>query len=166
MARATKERHVYAIALGSNRARRGGESPHDLLRAAIDRLTDARLTLLARSSIIESAPIGPSLRRYANAAVLIETEVEPMVLLHQLKAIEGAFGRRSGGQRWGARPLDLDIILWSGGMWASKSLSIPHPAFRKRDFVLRPLVQIAPDWRDPVTGYTIRQLLCRMSKFG
>jgi len=158
-----EDRHVYAVAVGSNRARRGGERPRDLIHAAMDRLGAYPFTLLARSSIIDTAPIGPSLRRYANAAILIETGLPPLALLAHLKATERAFGRCTGGQRWSARALDLDIILWSGGLWASKGLAIPHAAFRTRAFVLQPLAQIAPDWRDPLTGISIRQLLHRVS---
>lgn len=108
--------------------------------------------------MIASAPIGPSLRRYANAAAIIETTYSPPELLAHLKAIERRFGRGKGGQPWAARVLDLDVILWSGGIWASKGLGIPHPEFAKRSFVLRPAAQIAPKWRDPLTGRTIRQL--------
>jgi 2-amino-4-hydroxy-6-hydroxymethyldihydropteridine diphosphokinase len=74
-----------------------------------------------------------------------------------LKQLERDFGRRSG-RRWGPRVLDLDIILWSGGTWAGDGLTVPHPEFRKRAFVLTPLAQVAPDWRDPLTGRSVRQL--------
>jgi 2-amino-4-hydroxy-6-hydroxymethyldihydropteridine diphosphokinase len=59
--------------------------------------------------------------------------------------------------------LDLDIILWSGGAWPGPGPIIPHPAFRKRDFVLQPLAEIAPAWRDPITGLSIRQLYVRLT---
>uniref|UniRef100_UPI0015771B8A 2-amino-4-hydroxy-6- hydroxymethyldihydropteridine diphosphokinase n=1 Tax=Sphingomonas bacterium TaxID=1895847 RepID=UPI0015771B8A len=74
-----------------------------------------------------------------------------------------AFGRRRG-RRWGARVLDLDIVLWSGGSWRSPGLTIPHPAFRDRRFVLDPMVALAPRWRDPVTGLTIRQLAAQLTR--
>ncbi len=114
--------------------------------------------VVAASTVIETAPVGPSQRRFANMAAIVATDEPPDALLARLKAIEAAFGRRRG-QRWGARVIDLDIILWSGGAWVSPGLTIPHPAFRARDFVLRPLAQIAPGWRDPVSGRTIRQLV-------
>jgi 2-amino-4-hydroxy-6-hydroxymethyldihydropteridine diphosphokinase len=60
--------------------------------------------------------------------------------------------------------LDLDIILWSGGSFAEAGLIVPHPAFRQRSFVLQPLAAIAPDWRDPLTGLRIRQLLRRLDR--
>ena len=115
------------------------------------------------SVIHTTTPLGPGKRRYANAVALIETDLDPPALLAHLKAIEHAHGRRPG-RRWGDRPLDLDIIGWSGGIWASRTLSIPHPAFRQRRFVLAPLVEIAPGWRDPVTNLTARQLLARLDR--
>jgi 2-amino-4-hydroxy-6-hydroxymethyldihydropteridine diphosphokinase len=92
--------------------------------------------------------------------------MSPPDLLQQLHEIETHFGRERRGQRWSARVLDLDIILWSGGIWASDNptLAIPHLAMRSRSFVLTPAAMIAPDWRDPVTGLTIRQLQSRYTR--
>lgn len=143
---------TYAIAIGSNRPGRHG-GPVAEVRAAIAALEGVR----AVAPIMASAPLGPSLRRYANTVVLLDTALPPPDLLARLKAIERDFGRRRG-RRWGSRVVDLDIILWSGGSWHSPGLCVPHVAFRERRFVLRPLRHVAPDWRDPVTGRTIRQL--------
>jgi 2-amino-4-hydroxy-6-hydroxymethyldihydropteridine diphosphokinase len=115
------------------------------------------------SRIISSRPIGPGTRSYANGVVMIESKHKPEALLKKLKKIERAHGRRPG-RRWGDRTLDLDIIAWSGGIWASPGLTIPHPEFRKRRFVLAPLCEIAPRWRDPVTHLTARQLLARLDR--
>ena len=164
-------RQSYLIALGSNRRGRSG-SPRTLLRCFgalgetvwLAQSTKApKSCVIATSRIIETLPLGPGLRRYANAVALIETDLGPPALFAQLKAVERAYGRRAG-RRWGDRVLDLDIIGWSGGIWASPGLSIPHPAFRTRRFVLAPLVEIAPDWRDPVTQLTARQLLARLDR--
>ena len=114
--------------------------------------------VVAASPIVASAPIGPSVRRFANAVVLVESKRSPPAMLARLKAIERRFGRRAG-RRWGARVIDLDIILWSGGIWASPELIVPHPAFRARRFVLGPLACVAPRWRDPIGGRSVRQLL-------
>lgn len=146
----------YAIALGSNRMGRHGR-PRDEVRAASRAIGGA----VAMSPIIETAPVGPSIRRYANTVMIVESREKPPDLLTRLKAIERDFGRRRG-QRWAARVIDLDIILWSKGAWASAGLIVPHPAFRSRGFVLTPLRQIAPDWRDPVSGLTIRQIDYRL----
>jgi len=148
----------YVIALGSNRRGRHG-GPADEVRASLDAIGG----LVAVSAIITSAPLGPSSRRFANAAAVIESDESPTNLLERLKAIEAGFGRRHG-QRWGERVIDLDIVLWSEGVWADDRLTIPHPAFRERHFVIDPLVQIVPNWRDPLTGLTVRQLAARLTR--
>lgn len=117
----------------------------------------ARLGASVVSPIIRTPPLGPSIRRFANAAALVDSDLAPPAMLAWLKAIERDLGRRRG-RRWGARPIDLDIILWSGGTWHARALTIPHSAFRSRDFVLIPLAAIAGGWRDPVTRRSIRQL--------
>ena len=147
--------HLYVIALGSNRRGSHG-SPRQELAAAVSAIGG----VVAQSPVIETAPLGPSRRRFANAAILIESAKSPPDLLARLKQIERDFGRRNG-RRWDARVIDLDLILWSGGAWSSPGLTIPHPQFRLRSFVLRPLVRLVPDWRDPLTGRTIRQLAAR-----
>jgi len=155
----------YAIAIGSNRPGRHGR-PEAELRAAIAALGP----VAAASRVFPPPPLGPSSRRFANAALLLDTVDSPPALLARLKTVERAFGRRAG-RRWGARVIDLDIILWSGGSWSGgrksggrwvgPALTIPHRAFRARRFVLDPLADIAPTWRDPVTGLTVRQLAAR-----
>jgi 2-amino-4-hydroxy-6-hydroxymethyldihydropteridine diphosphokinase len=143
----------YVIAIGSNQRHPRYGAPAQIVTAVIEALTP-----LARSRIISSRPIGPSQRRYANAAILIESALMPPALLLKLKSIEHDFGRRAAGQRWSARVLDLDIILWSGGVWVDKTLTIPHPEYRSRSFVLGPLRNVAPQWRDPLTGFSTLQL--------
>ncbi|MEQ1725928.1 MAG: 2-amino-4-hydroxy-6-hydroxymethyldihydropteridine diphosphokinase [Sphingopyxis sp.] len=155
--------HRYLLALGSNRPHGRYGRPASVIAAAMERLRACGLTIEATSPLLASPPIGPSKRRYANAAVLIQTALEPSALLAVLKDIERGFGRR-GGQRWGARVLDLDIILWSGGLWHSPALAIPHPQWRMRRFVTEPLIAIAPDWRDPVTGLRVRHSAARLGK--
>jgi 2-amino-4-hydroxy-6-hydroxymethyldihydropteridine diphosphokinase len=145
----------YAIALGSNRRSRWG-SPAETLRAAADALGVEQL-----SRVRMTEAMGPAGRGFANAAAILEVELEPPALLALLKATERDFGRR-GGRRWGPRVLDLDILLWSEGPFAGAGLVVPHPAFRARAFVLEPLAEIAPDWRDPLTGASMAQLLHRL----
>jgi len=124
------------------------------------------IDVFSQSAVIDSAPIGPSQRRYANAAAVVSSELDPPALLSRLLEIEAHFGRVRRGQPWQARVLDLDILLWSGGIWADTKpeLAIPHPALRIRSFVLTPAAMIASDWRDPVTGLTIRQLQSRFNR--
>jgi 2-amino-4-hydroxy-6-hydroxymethyldihydropteridine diphosphokinase len=155
--RSAKVEARYAIALGSNRRSRHGSPAETLLQAAaalnVDRLSRVRLT----------PALGPAGRSFANAAALLSDEAEPPALLDRLKDLEHRFGRR-GGRRWGPRVLDLDIVLWSEGPFASSGLVIPHPGLRERSFVLEPLADIAPDWRDPLTGLSVRQLLHRLRR--
>jgi 2-amino-4-hydroxy-6-hydroxymethyldihydropteridine diphosphokinase len=146
----------YAIALGSNRRSRHG-SPAETLRAALTALKP-----VAVSRIITTSALGPAGRGFANAVAIVESRLEPDELLVELKALERAYGRRPG-RRWGPRVLDLDIILWSDGPWDGPGPIVPHPEFRNRDFVLTPLAELAPDWRDPVSGLTVRQLLFRLT---
>ncbi|WEK45842.1 MAG: 2-amino-4-hydroxy-6-hydroxymethyldihydropteridine diphosphokinase [Candidatus Andeanibacterium colombiense] len=156
-------KHRYVIAFGSNRRHGTIGSPRKVLGAASVALHRAGIQTVRASRLIHTAPLGPSLRRYANAALLIETPLGPEELLELLKNAEHEFGRRSGGQRWTSRVLDLDIVLWSGGAYASDRLTIPHPRFRERPFVLGPANDVAPRWRDPLTGLTVRQLKARLT---
>ena len=147
----------YAIALGSNRRSRHG-APAATVRAAAAAIGAKRL-----SRVRPTPALGPAGRGFANAVALVESELDPPALLAALKRIERDFGRR-GGRRWGPRVLDLDIILWSGGPWAGGGLVVPHPEFRRRRFVLEPLAELVPGWRDPITAATIRQLLYRLGR--
>ncbi|MDO7841443.1 2-amino-4-hydroxy-6-hydroxymethyldihydropteridine diphosphokinase [Sphingomonas immobilis] len=156
-------RTSYAIAIGSNRWGRYGPPVTQVQDARIFLSEVGRVT--ASSPVIASPPLGPSRRRFANAVILFETMLDPPALLRALKAIERDFGRRPG-VRWGARVLDLDIVLWSAGPYWDRTLTIPHPQFRKRRFVLDPLLRIAPDWRDPLSGLSVRQLAARARKVG
>jgi len=157
VATATGETGHYLVGLGSNRHGQHG-GPADEVRAALAAIGGVERV----SPLVTSAALGPSRRAYANAAALIASDAAPPVLLAGLKAIERDFGRRRG-QRWGARVIDLDILLWSGGAWTSPGLVIPHRELRRRPFVLSPLCAIAPGWRDPVTGLTVRQLARRLT---
>jgi len=154
----------YLLALGSNVRHPRHGPPRAVLEAALAQLQQSGVALVSSASTIETDPIGPSIRRYANSAAVIETGLDPPDLLALLKHVEHAFGRRPGGQPWRARVLDLDIVLWSGGAFASDELTVPHPLFRKRAFVLLPAAEIAPGWRDPLSGRTVRQLRARLTR--
>ena len=155
---------TYLVALGSNMRHPRHGPPRRVLKAAMAALHGNGLDCAAASPIIETAPIGPSQRRFANAACLVRTHLVPEAMLERLHAIESAFGRRRMGIRWRARVLDLDIILWSGGFHAGPGLTIPHIAFRERAFVLAPARRIAGTWRDPIGGLTVQQLFARLTK--
>ncbi|AMG74699.1 2-amino-4-hydroxy-6-hydroxymethyldihydropteridine diphosphokinase [Sphingopyxis granuli] len=154
---------LYAIGLGSNRRHARHGDPRRVLLAALAAMESVGIEPVDASAIIASAPLGPSRRRYANAVALVASPLSPPEMLDRLKAIEAAFGRRKG-QRWSARTLDLDILLWSGGAWSDAALTIPHPEMARRLFVLRPLTTIAPRWRHPLAQHSIRQLLRRLER--
>lgn len=152
------ERSTYVVAVGSNRCGRHGR-PDAEVNAALAAIVGDVMA----APIVASAPIGPSTRRFANTVALVRIDADPETLLGLLKRIERSFGRRNG-RRWGARVIDLDIILWSGGAYSTPALEIPHPTFRDRNFVLAPLSILAPYWRDPLTGLTVRQLRARLTR--
>lgn len=142
----------------------GVGGPRKVLAAALGALEAEGLAIEAVAPIIDSAPIGPSRRRFANGVALLTARLGPVEMLALLQLVERRFGRRRRGQKWRARPLDLDIVVWDGGIWQSPALTIPHLGFRSRQFVLAPATAIAPHWRDPATGLTMAQLRARLDR--
>ena len=144
-----------AIALGSNL---GDRVAHLTVAAAHLRqlLTDFRL-----STFHETEPVGVSAQpRFLNAAAIGTTSLSAGELLQQLLAIEAACGRERP-YAGAPRTLDLDLILYGEDVIDEPGLRVPHPRFRDRAFVLDPLAEIAPDWRDPVSGSTVAELAKR-----
>jgi 2-amino-4-hydroxy-6-hydroxymethyldihydropteridine diphosphokinase len=118
---------------------------------------------LRNSSFHETAPVGVGEQpMFLNAAAVGETSLPARALLAVLLDIEQRFGRERPFP--GApRTLDLDLILYGDDVIDSPDLVVPHPRFRERRFVLQPLAEIASDWRDPVTGRTMIELLTTLS---
>lgn len=139
-------------------------SPREVVQACAELIHETLGRVQALSPVIETAPVGPSQRRYANATLVLKTKLEPLELLASLQWLEAQLGRVRRGQRWRARVIDLDVVLWSGGVVAEPGLAVPHPLFRSRDFVLGPAAAIAPAWRDPLTGLTLAQLHARLTR--
>ncbi|MGX7951541.1 2-amino-4-hydroxy-6-hydroxymethyldihydropteridine diphosphokinase [Tsuneonella sp. HG249] len=135
-----------------------------MLAAALSEIEARAFGIEAVSQIMPTAPLGPSRRRYANAAAIVGTDLAPPACLVQLQEVERRFGRERRGQRWRPRVLDLDIVAWSGGPWSGEQLVIPHPEFRGRAFVVGPAAAIASAWRDPITGLTLAQLHARLTR--
>jgi 2-amino-4-hydroxy-6-hydroxymethyldihydropteridine diphosphokinase len=133
---------VY-IALGSNLG--DSISIVDEAIAALERIKGCRL--LGRSSLYRSAALGDIPQDdYINAVARISTELQPLELLLELQAIEYAYyRRRDEARRWGPRTLDLDIILFGNRRFEDSHLTIPHPEFANRRFVLEPMLEIDGD---------------------
>jgi len=141
------------IGVGSNL-----DQPVDQVKRAIealDRLPGSRCT--AVSPLYRNPPMGPPGQPdYVNAVAAVETALEPRKLLLALQDQEARAGRRRNGQRWGPRPLDLDILLYGDQVIADPGLDVPHPGVVERAFVLVPLAAIAPDLRIPGAGVVSR----------
>ncbi len=146
-----------AVALGSNL---GDREAH--LAYACRRLAGA-LAGLTCSTLIDTEPVGVGPQpRFLNGAAVGRTSLAPRALLDELLAIERERGRERPAP--GApRTLDLDLILYGGMVINEPGLTVPHPRFRARRFVLAPLAEVAPAWRDPVTGLTVAELLARLA---
>lgn len=108
---------------------------------------------LACSSLYRSSPMGPQNQPdYINAVMLISATLSPQTLLRALHRIEHAHGRERKGQRWGARTLDLDILLYGEQLIDLPDLVVPHTGIAERPFVLLPLAEITPDLIIPGKG--------------
>jgi 2-amino-4-hydroxy-6-hydroxymethyldihydropteridine diphosphokinase len=145
---------LTAIALGSNL----GDS-HLILETAIQTLAETQgVNLLAKSSWYKTKPVGPPQPDYLNGCILLQVQMIPDLLLDILLKIENKFGRVRD-EKWGARTLDLDILLYGNKVISTARLQIPHPRMGDRAFVLVPLAEIAPDWVEPLSGFTIKELV-------
>jgi 2-amino-4-hydroxy-6-hydroxymethyldihydropteridine diphosphokinase len=142
-----------AIALGSNLGDRRAHLDYAIDTLALD------LTDIKRSSVIETPPqgVGDEHGPYLNAAVIGLTQLSARDLLDRLLEIEEERGRQRPYPS-APRTLDLDLILYGDSVIDEPELSVPHPRWRERPFVLQPLAEIAPEMRDPVTGRTVEEL--------
>jgi 2-amino-4-hydroxy-6-hydroxymethyldihydropteridine diphosphokinase len=152
-------RVIAVVALGSNL---GDRQAH--LDRAIEQLA-RHLQGLRVSSVYETEPVDVVGEQplFLNALAVGETALGARALLGELMSIEREAGRArpSAGA---ARTLDLDLILFGDRIIDEPQLTVPHPRFRERRFVLEPMVEIAPDVRDPVSGLTAAELLARLGR--
>lgn len=160
---------VY-LGLGSNLHGLWG-APYECLERAADVLEEKNIKISITSGHYESPALGLGMQPlFVNRVFSVSTDLSPGALLRQLKWIEYAAGRRRGAH-WGARPLDIDILdyrgqvlNWKGGRatQGASALILPHPELEKRAFVLKPLCEIAPNWRHPALHATASQLLASL----
>lgn len=150
-----------AIGLGSNL----GDS-RSILTGAVDRLRSfSQIEVVAISKWYQTAPIGPPQPDYLNGCVTLQTSLEPIDLLNILHSIEAEFGRVRQ-EVWGARTLDLDLLLYDDLVINLPTLQVPHPRMIERAFVLVPLSEIAPNAIEPKSGQSIFTLCQQLGYSG
>ncbi|HEX2255073.1 MAG TPA: 2-amino-4-hydroxy-6-hydroxymethyldihydropteridine diphosphokinase [Thermoanaerobaculia bacterium] len=147
---------MIALGLGGNLG-----PVRDTLAGAVGRLR-ALLGPLTVASLYRTAPVGPPQPPYLNTAAVGTTRRSPREILALTQELERAAGRRAGGERWGARELDVDLLVYGSRVQDDPLLTLPHPRLRERAFVLVPLAEIAPDLPIPPDGATARQLLAAL----
>ncbi|MGR5177579.1 2-amino-4-hydroxy-6-hydroxymethyldihydropteridine diphosphokinase [Vibrio parahaemolyticus] len=153
---------ICYIAIGSNLA-----DPVAQSKIAIEALkTLPESELLACSSLYSSTPMGPQNQPdYINAVAMISTELTPLELLDCTQRIELEQGRVRKDERWGPRTLDLDIILFGNEVIDSERLTVPHYGMKEREFVLYPLLEIAPSLQLP-DGTELKTLVDNVDRNG
>jgi len=145
---------IAYIGIGSNI----GNSKNNCLEA-VERLNQYdKVRLLSNSSLYETEPVGgPDQNNYINGVLMIDTENSPEELFVKLKDIEKTMGREETGRNF-PRVIDLDILLFDKQVVKLEHLEIPHPRMHEREFVLRGLVEIAPNEVHPVLERTASEL--------
>jgi 2-amino-4-hydroxy-6-hydroxymethyldihydropteridine diphosphokinase len=149
---------VY-IGLGTNL----GDRQKNLKEAKVRLFTDEAIRPVEESSIEETKPVDYTDQPdFLNQVILVRTNIEPLRLLHLLQQIESNMGRQRSIAK-GPRIIDLDILLYDERIMTTGELTIPHPAIVKRPFVLRGLVEISRELRDPVSLTLYRDILLKLS---
>ena len=140
------------VGLGSNL-----QMPTRQIETALELLDDIpRTRLEAVSSLYRSAPFGGIEQPdFVNAAAALLTQLEPSDLLARLQEIEARQGRERDDKRWGPRVLDLDLLVHASAVIDEPGITLPHPGIGERNFVLLPLLEIAPELVIPGLGRVV-----------
>jgi 2-amino-4-hydroxy-6-hydroxymethyldihydropteridine diphosphokinase len=144
------------LLLGSNMGNR-----HQNLLDALSHIENYAGKVVKYSSVYETAPWGnQNQRSFFNQAVFIETLLEPVLLLHELLAIERLMGRKRDKNEapFPPRILDIDILFYNNDSVNTVLLTIPHPRLHERNFALQPMLELAPDYKHPLTGIDIKEM--------
>lgn len=150
---------MILLALGSNIGDREG-----FLQRAREALEAVGVRMVRQSRLMETPALLPENAPaewnipFLNQVVEVATNHSPEALLACAKSIEAGLGRTDRG-RWGPREIDIDVLAYHEERRDTPQLQLPHPGIASRDFVLKPLAEIAPQWRHPVTGLTPREML-------
>ena len=149
------------IALGSNQGDRLGE-----LRRAVQGLGSVG-EVVARSSIYATDPVGgpPGQDDYLNAVAVLTSDLSTHALLKALLDLEQRLGRERE-VRWGPRNIDLDLLAHGEANVDDPVATVPHPRLHHRPFVLVPLAEVSTNWRHPVTGQSVQEMLSRLDASG
>lgn len=154
---------MILIALGANLPSRFGK-PEDTLEAAKAELARRGIRVVKSSRSFITDPVPPSDQPlFRNGVVDVATDLPPLELFHELKAIEADFGREKGEIN-AARVLDLDLLAYGTLITTAPKLVVPHPRMHERAFVLGPLMDIAPEWEHPVLKQTTARLFHSLSE--
>jgi 2-amino-4-hydroxy-6-hydroxymethyldihydropteridine diphosphokinase len=143
--------NISYIAIGSNK----GDRFDHMNKAILEISGDNNNVIEKISSIYETLPYGyKDQGNFYNAVIKITTGYELMELLDSLKSIEKKIGRKNS-KRWGPREIDLDILFFNNLIYSNDRVTVPHKEVAKRDFVLIPLSEIAPDFNHPALNQKI-----------
>lgn len=145
---------MILIALGANLPEPHG-SPLANVKAALERFPACGVQIETCSAFYQTPAVTPYAQPdFINAVARVATDLAPEALMQVLHGLEAEFGRERR-VRWSERPLDLDLLDYDGEVreeTAENGLILPHPRIGERAFVLLPLLDVAPDWTDPMTG--------------
>ena len=159
---------MILIALGSNLSGPWGSPLQTVLRS-LDEMSCYNIRVLNVSRLLETLPFGVvNQPHFVNAVTLVETALPPEILMRALHMIERRAGRKRL-KRWGPRTLDLDLVDYRGlvrkpATQSIKPLALPHPGIEQRSFVLQPLLDVAPEWKHPVSHRAAKLTLRHLNR--